>query len=217
MGKKCVAINLCGLRFGRLLVLHEDGKDKRGELYWLCQCDCGNLKRVSGYKLRSGNTSSCGCLQKEARATGLHYRHRMSKSRLYSIWCNMKARCFNPKSIEYSSYGGRGIVVCEEWKDFGNFLAWSISNGYKDSLTIDRIDVNGPYSPSNCRWVTMSEQSLNRRNSHFITAFGETLTIKEWSVKTGLKYDTIERRINRYGWSSEDAVSVRPHKISKKP
>ena len=204
-------IDITGKRFGRLVVKCKSHKDKRGEWHWLCVCDCGNEKTVSGNKLRSGNTKSCGCLQTEFRSSGIRKTHGMTESRLYVSWCNMKSRCNNERNIMFKSYGGRGISVCREWESsFDIFMKWAISNGYKDGLTLDRIDVNGNYQPNNCRWIPSSEQTLNTRRNHLITAFGETKTIKEWADSSGIKYDTIERRINQYGWSAEDAVSMRP-------
>lgn len=212
MCKKYIAIDLAGKKFGKLTVIKKSHKDKRGEWYWLCKCDCGNLKTVSGFKLRSGNTKSCGCLQKEIRESGVLRRtHGMTNSRLYYEWNNMRGRCKNPKNIMYHAYGERGISVCHEWDaSFDSFMKWAISNGYRDDLTLDRIDVNGNYCPENCRWITSKEQCLNTTRNHLITAFGRTQTIKEWSDETGIKYDTIERRINQYGWCGEDAVSVPP-------
>lgn len=196
-----------GNRFGRLVAISFEVKN--GKAYWLCKCDCGNTKVVAGDKLRSGNTVSCGCYQKECRGKGKRT-HGMTDSRLYYEWSNMKSRCLNPKNIMYSNYGARGITVCEDWKDFLNFAKWSESNGYSESLTLERIDVNGNYCPENCCWIPRKEQCLNRTDSHKITAFGKTQTIKEWSDETGLKYDTIHARIQYYGWSAEEALTKPP-------
>ena len=210
MGKR---IDLTGQRFGRLTVDSAAHTDSRQEQFWLCRCDCGRETVVSGYKLRSGHTKSCGCLQKEHRAEGFHKSHNQTDSRLYVIWCNMKRRCYSKKCYEYHAYGGKGVRVCAQWiHDFLAFYQWAISNGYNDSLTLDRIDVNGNYSPTNCRWVTAAQQALNRTDNHLITAFGRTQTIKEWSNESGIKYDTIERRINAYQWDAERAVSQPPRK-----
>lgn len=202
--------DITGQRFGKLVVLRASHKDKRNEWHWLCLCDCGKEKVVSGNKLRSGNTKSCGCVQDEVRRSGiLHRSHGMTNSKLYIAWCNMKSRCYNTGNIEYNSYGGRGISVCAEWKSsFESFMNWALGSGYKDGLTIDRIDVNGNYCPENCRWSTDAEQRLNTRRNHLLTAHGKTMTIKEWSDLTGIKYDTIRNRIVLYGWTPEDAVSA---------
>lgn len=202
--------DITGKKYGRLTVVRPAFKDGRGEWHWECLCDCGNYKTVTGNKLRSGNTQSCGCLQKESRGTG-RITHHMTNSRIYTIWLNMKARCFNPKAASYPNYGARGITVCDEWRNsFEEFHRWAEDSGYSDGLSLERKDVNGNYEPSNCSWITPYEQHLNRTDSHKLSAFGETHTIQEWAEKTGLKYDTIERRVNQYGWSIEDALSIKP-------
>lgn len=201
-----------GQKFGKLTVIDFSHKDKRGEAHWLCQCECGNQKTVSGSKLRSGNTKSCGCFQNEFRKKGIRKTHGMTNTRLYHEWCNMKSRCDKPSNIMYKNYGGRGIKHCEEWNKFEAFKDWALEHGYNDCLTLERIDVNGDYEPANCKWIPITEQYNNRTDSHFITAFGKTQTVKQWSEETGIKYDTIHARIKYYGWSNEDALSIKPRK-----
>lgn len=198
-----------GNRYGKLTVISYEVKN--GKAYWKCKCDCGNMTSVAGDKLRRGITKSCGCIQRSHRKEGFHKSHGMTETRLYSEWCNMKARCNNPRNIMYKNYGGRGIKVCEEWRKFENFMEWAISHGYTDELTIERKNVNGNYEPSNCEWIPRDKQYLNRTDSRLITAFGKTQTIKEWADETGIKYDTIQARIKYYGWTGEDAVSKKPH------
>lgn len=203
-------VQMIGKQFGRLTVVSLDRTTQNGKRYWLCECECGNTKVVEGYKLRSGNTMSCGCLQNEVRGT---YRksHGMTNTKLYTIWQNMKHRCNDSKNIMYKNYGGRGIRVCEEWMSgFEPFMEWAFDNGYVEGLSIERVDVNGNYEPCNCKWITKKEQYLNRTDSHKITAFGKTQTLKEWSDEVGIKFDTLERRINKYGWEPEKALTVKP-------
>jgi hypothetical protein len=171
--------DLTGQRFGRLVVIEYAGshvsKNNSRTTMWKCKCDCGNIKDVSSVNLRYGTTRSCGCLHKEQLAA-LNRTHGLSgkKTRLYTIWKNMRRRCSNPNDKSYKNYGGRGISVCEEWdKNFEAFYKWSIENGYKEDiaesnrnrLSIDRINNDGNYEPSNCRWTNDYVQSSNKRTS----------------------------------------------------
>lgn len=133
-------------------------------------------------------------------------RHGGHGTRLYNIWAHIKTRCLDPDYDCYNHYGGRGISVCDEWKNsFAAFRSWAISNGYNDKLTIDRIDVNGNYEPSNCRWATISEQSKNKRNTKLVTFNGETLCASDMASKYGVDKNTLRQRLNR-GWSVKDAL-----------
>lgn len=170
---------------------------------WLCKCECGNTTICTTAHLNSGHTKSCGCYVKEtSRQNGLKQKHGLKNTKIYRVWAQMKTRCYNPKHENFDCYGGRGITVCDEWKnDFQSFYDWAMSNGYKEGLTIDRIDVNGNYEPSNCRWITIKEQCQNKRNTLFVTYKGIRKTLVEWSVITGIKYQTLVYR----------------HKTGKKP
>jgi len=201
--------DLTGQRFGRLTVIKR-AENKYGRATWLCQCDCGNQKEVQSWNLVSGQTKSCGCnhyshdIQKDKAL-----RHGSSYDRLYTIWIGMKQRCYYAKHKQFKHYGGRGITVCDEWKDdFQAFHDWSTSHGYSNNLTIDRIDNDKGYSPDNCRWVSMKEQNNNRRNNRNIEFNGEIHSISEWSVITGIPRTTIRNRINR-GWTIEKTLTTK--------
>lgn len=205
--------DLTGRKFGLLTVkgygepiLRKNG---RYDTSFRCLCECGNMVTVRGISLKRGNTTSCGCRQKEF-IKNLNRTHGCSNTRLYEIWEKIKQRCNNPNSINFKHYGGRGIKVCNDW--INNFLAfkeWASMNGYDDTLTIDRIDVNGDYCPENCRWVNYTVQANNRRSNRKITYNGETHTIAEWASKTGINEKKIANRISKLGWSAEKALTIR--------
>lgn len=155
--------DLTGRRFGRLVVIGRAESTKEGRARWVCLCDCGKTSVKIGKSLLNGHCKSCGCGEYENRVNNVTS-HRLSGTRLYHIWKAMKQRCYYPKHKDYHNYGGRGITVCEEWrKDYVSFHNWAISHGYKENLSIDRIDVNGNYEPGNCKWSTAREQRLNQR------------------------------------------------------
>ena len=198
--------DLRGQKFGKLTVLCRLYNTKGHKTYWLCVCDCGNLAEVRSDSLYNGNTKGCGCLNHEPK--NIH--HGKYCTRLYRIYYNIKKRCYNHKDENnYNYYGGRGITMCDEWKnDFMNFYDWAVNNGYKEGLTIDRIDVNGNYEPSNCRWITMKQQGRNKRNNKVYTIKGNARCLSEWCEILGLKYQCVWKRLNR-GWSIEKALALR--------
>lgn len=200
--KMAKVIDLTGQKFGRLTVLKRTENSKAGKARWLCLCDCGNHKIITGNSLESGNTISCGCYRREI-VKNLNCRHFDSKSRLYNAWQNMYSRCNNENNTKFKYYGGRGITVCNDWKDYMVFREWALKHGYSDDLTLDRIDVNGNYCPENCRWVTWTQQQRNRRSNHIVA--GKTLM--EWAEITGLKYQTLVSRANR-GCSIGEILSI---------
>lgn len=159
------AENLIGQKFGRLTVVDRAPNDKSLHANWVCKCSCGNTKVVGARHLKSGNTISCGCYAKE-RSSERNTTHGMSNTRLFHIWTGMNGRCYCHGHNAYSRYGGRGIGVCDEWRhDFEGFYNWAMSTGYDDSLSIDRINNDKGYEPSNCRWATPKQQANNRRNN----------------------------------------------------
>lgn len=169
--------NVAGKQFGKLTALYVEKPPhikKTKHTYWLCKCDCGNTRHVPLYRLTSGEVTSCGCVKPPIGITTKYHR-------LYALYSSMIARCENQKSPSYKCYGRKGISICEEWRtDFRKFLNWSLSNGYNDSLSIDRIDNTKGYSPSNCRWVTMHEQANNKSNNVLYEHSGITHTMAEW-------------------------------------
>lgn len=180
--------DIVGQTFGRLTVIGfiEVEKRETKNRQWLCQCECGNTVQVNGAKLRNGHTRSCGCLVNE-HIGNLNRKYANVSKRLYSVYQAMLDRCFKEKNPRYGHYGGRGITVCKEWRDsFDAFYDWSVLTGYdfkakQGECTLDRIDVNGNYEPSNCRWITNKEQQNNRTNNHWLEYKGETHTVTEWA------------------------------------
>lgn len=201
------AKDLTGQKFGRLTVVERScNSNKDRNVYWICRCECGNYTVVQGRNLRNGKSKSCGCFMRDY-AKHAKTKHGLHKSRLYRIWYDMKKRCYSKTESTYEHYGGRGITICSEWlNDFMSFYSWAMSNGYADNLTIDRIDVNGNYEPSNCRWATMKEQGNNKRTCIYLTHNNETHTLTEWAEITGLNPNTLYKRI-RKGWSVEKALT----------
>lgn len=190
--------------FGCIVLKRVENKGK--SVCWLCKCKCGNDFIARGSDIRTGNTKSCGCLNKKV-AGDKARKHGKRNTRLYNIWNNMKLRCYNKNNISYHNYGGRGIKICDEWiNSFESFYEWSMRLGYNDTLTIDRIDNNGNYEPSNCRWVNFKEQERNRGNNHKLEFNNKNCTIAEWSEITGLPYKTIWKRIDS-GWTVEKTLT----------
>ena len=198
--------DLSGKRFYRLRVIsfdHLNGK----RAYWKCKCDCGNIKVVRSDHLKDGHVKSCGCYSSE-QTSKRFTTHGLSKTRIFNIWVGIKQRCLNPKKDSFCEYGGRGISICDSWKnDFMAFYKWAIRNGYKDSLSIDRIDVDEGYFPQNCRWVGFKTQSRNKRTNHMVEFDGKLMPLVDCCDKYGVPYHITLKRILR-GWSLEDALTI---------
>lgn len=198
MNKKI--IDLTGKRFGRLIVIEINKRNKkRREYLWKCKCDCGNITIVYGQNLRRGYTKSCGCYNK-SQIIKANTKHGLANHQLYAIWNTMKMRCYNPKNIQYKDYGGRGITVCKQWRnDFKLFYDFCITNGWKKGLCIDRRNNNGNYTSSNCRFVTGKENSRNTRYSRiWIINNNKYYSIYDAAENEGVGVTTIGRWCGLY-------------------
>ena len=215
-------IDLIGQRFGRLqateiIVRYSSGRKRK---YVLCKCECGNQKEIPYYNLIKEKTKSCGCLCYE-RLLESNILHGMSGTRFYIIWSSMKGRCYSLGNPAFKSYGGRGILMPEEWLEFKGFLA-DMQEEYlkhvkiygEKNTSIERIDNNKGYSKENCKWATRREQANNRRSNRTITYKDKTQTLQEWANELGVPRKRISGRIDKLGWSVEDALLL-PKKINQ--
>ena len=199
------AKDLVGQKFGRLTVV-ERAPNKGSKAAWKCICDCGGSTVAISHDLICGHTKSCGCYQRQ-QTSRASMKHGKRHTKIYAVWLSMKDRCFNHKNKRFEDYGGRGITVCDEWKnDKKQFFKWAFENGYADNLTIDRIDVKRGYSPENCRWVDQQTQQNNRSNNHILTINGISHTISEWARISGIKAGTIQNRA-AHGWTGERLIT----------
>lgn len=197
-------VDLCGNIFGKLTAIKFLRSNHVGTTIWLCRCECGNEIEVSYNNLLSGNTKSCGCW---------HEKHLDTRGRLYKCWQGLKSRCECEKNHNYSNYGKRGISICEEWRNsYLSFREWALSSGYKDNLTIDRIDVEGNYEPSNCRWANMETQQNNKRVNIYVEYNDERLTLrqiaKRYSEPKGISYKTLWYRYSIAKWDIEKCINT---------
>ena len=203
--------DLTGQRFGKLTVIEIAGQDKHHNVIWRCKCDCGNTHEVVSRALVSGNCESCGCLGHGKFRNKRSEKHGYSKERLYRVWGCMLNRCYDPNRPEYHNYGGRGIKVCNEWREsYLAFRSWALDNGYDASksgkeCSLDRINSNGDYEPSNCQWVSMAEQAWNKQSTVWLNYRGKKITYCEAEKIGGIAASTIRGRLER-GWSTERAI-----------
>lgn len=203
-----------GQKFNRLTVIAYEIVPcrKYSKTKWIVRCECGTLKSVDPAKVISGNTMSCGCLKSENTIDfnkRTKVKHGGRQDRLYTIWQNMKQRCCGKTCKDYPQWGGRGICVCDEWKDdYAAFREWALSNGYAQGLSLDRIDVDGNYSPQNCRWADWSTQSRNKTNSHNYMINGEKKNLVDLADEYGIKYGTLYQRVHLYKWPIEKALEL---------
>ena len=208
--------DITGMKFTRLTVISRAANSKAGQTCWNCRCDCGNEVVVQGAALKDGHSKSCGCIKIE-QTIAMNTKHGHTAkgiSPTYHSWTAMISRCTDANDAGFPAYGGRGIAVCPEWRDFRNFLR---DMGEKpDRMSLDRVDVDGDYEPSNCRWATATEQARNKRNNRRLTFKGETRLVREWADLYGLPVTSLMYRLNA-GWSTEDSLMKPSDAVSNKP
>ena len=197
-------LDLIGQKFHRLTVIERSSGGER--VKWHCVCECGNKSIVVTSKLTSGLTKSCGCWKIEATKKARTKHGEANKTYEYRIWNAMKRRCDTPSCVGYPNYGGRGIRVCDRWvESYQHFLD---DMGRANGRSIERIDNDGPYSPENCKWVDWVTQANNKRNNHRFEFNGESLTLPQWSRKTGIKRSTLSMRVFKSKWTIEEALTT---------
>lgn len=204
MGATSIYRNLTGEKFNMLYVIKEATPTK--SRMWVCLCDCGNMKVTASSNLVNGNVKSCGCLKRTNKKI-----YEETHARVRRIWVHMHNRCYKPATPHFERWGGRGIVVCNEWHKFTAFKEWAYKNGYSKDLTIDRINNDGNYEPSNCRWSTVTIQNRNRRTNLYFTIDGHTESFAGLCEKFGISRTIAWRRLKR-GW---DIVKVLTTPIMK--
>jgi hypothetical protein len=212
--------DITGQRFGKIVVLSIEKKDPRQGVFWLCACDCGQKTVAKGTAIRYGSVKSCGCGSREAAIRNfkdLIEKHRVPyphSRKLKDLRTNMLARCYDPSNNRWKNYGGRGIKVCEEWlNNSRRFYDWVMANGYEPGLTLDRIDVDGNYEPSNCRFVGMIVQMNNTTRNRWLEWNGKSQTVSNWARELGVTRCAIQHRVDRR-WSIEQ-IFTRPYRKSR--
>lgn len=193
-----------GQKFGKLLVLQDGVLRQNGRRTVLCVCDCRVRKEINLNRLLCGSVKSCGCLARESR-TGRHKTHGLTGTKIFRAWSNMIERCQNPKNRKYKIYGGRGIKICKRWLKLKSFVK-DMGDPPTPKHSLDRINNDGDYKPSNCHWATYADQQKNRRITLWVELNGSRKTLKEWCVLYSLNYDTVWCRIYRWGKTPERAL-----------
>lgn len=199
---------LSGQRFGRLVAIERLYRDKGRNWCWRCACDCGKETVVAAASLIRGNTKSCGCQQKDS-IRRLRFKHGFSHTFLGHVRTGLVQRCYNPNHESYKRYGARGIKVCNEWRENPEtFFIWALNNGYREGLSIDRIDNDGDYTPTNCRWVTAKEQANNKSDNFLLTLDGETKTLSQWCEDAIISPSVLRGRVLQGDWTKEELFST---------
>ena len=202
-------IDLTGQRFGRLTVLYQDMEksSKSGRIYWVCRCDCGTVKSISSYGLRSGRTKSCGCLSRELSALSSRT-HGDTKTQLYQLWRALKGRCHSKTHRRYQHFGAKGIGMCDEWKDdYSVFKAWCLENDWDESKTVYRIDLNGDFTPENCRVGNRKCVLEHHPKAIYYDYDGEHHTLNNWCKLKNRNVLTVSQRLH-YGWTFKRAIET---------
>ena len=206
MGRK--VIDMTGYEAGRIKVVERAGKNKSGNILWRYECSCGGGGIATADAIR--RMKSCGCIRKENGKEFFHnfnITHGESRTRIYTIWGNMINRTSNKKNKDYKNYGGRGITVCEEWKDYLTFKKWALENGYSDTLTLDRIDNDKGYYPGNCRWADEETQNNNKQQSRKLEYRGKIKSVEQWAKEYNINRSTLVNRLNK-GMSIKEALET---------
>jgi len=207
--------DLTGQKFGRFTAIETAGKTKNGQYKWSCECDCGETVVVQGGNLTSGASRSCGCLQREL-TSKRSKTHGLRHHPLYMVHHMIKARCYNKRNKDYKHYGARGIEMCPEWKeDFQTFYDWAMANGYEEGLTVDRVNNDGPYEPSNCQLIGQAAQKRNTRRSRMLTYKGKTQCMAAWAREAGVHPENLLYRLSN-GWSVEEALTGVRHRTCRR-
>lgn len=194
-----------GKKYGKLLVIKLDNlRNKCGAAMWICRCDCGRITSVEGSSLRRGLTKSCGCFSSESTAKR-ETTHGMSKTKIHETWLGMRDRCKNKNNINYKNYGGRGIKVCKRWEKFENFYE-DMGERPSKKHSLDRVNNNGNYEPSNCRWATREEQLNNKRTNRYLSFNGKKMTVTQWAKELLVSPNTIFNRV-KSGWETEKILT----------